>query len=378
MKGVMNADSMQTAKEILLQQNVLVKHIKSSHSKNKSVLSRQEVLNFTRDLNQLLNASLPLYESLKAIVEKSRHLKFHGIFVDLCDKIQQGERFSLALQAYPKSFSPIYISMVAAAEESGTLAVVFKEILRMLVQEDKLKKQLFSAMIYPMFLGFFCMGVITALFTFIIPSLRELLDGRDLHPFTQSILSLSDWMVANRWIFLPSLLMGLLLLILFFRHPKGKKFWQRVVIKIPIIGSMKLQSIMLKFCRTFSVLLANGVSIVKALDMASRVMGHFQFENLMIEAKERLIEGKKLSEVLAQSKLIPTLVTTMIATAEQTATLDQMLASLAEIYEADLDKNIQRFSSLIQPVMILILGLIVGLVLLSILLPLTDVTSFLN
>lgn len=377
-KGVVNADTLALAKESLQGRSIFITDIHPFHSKKIVHLSSRDVLGFTRDLGQLLGASLPLYDSLKAIVEKSEGQKGHQIFVDLCDMVKQGKSLSAALRYYEKSFSPVYISMVEAGEESGRLDRVFTELLRMLTKQEKLKKQLSSAMVYPLFLAAFCMVVVTGLFTFLIPSMRELLDGRELHPFTQSIVAVSDWMSGNIMWLLPSFLIAFLLLLVFFNRPQGKRVWESLTIRLPLVGKMQVQSIMLKFCRTFSVLLASDVSVVKAIELSSNVMNHHQFQEVMESARDKLIEGKKLSEILSRSRLIPKLVVRMLATAEETASLDKMLGSIADIYEEDLDKNIQQFAALIQPVMILLLGLIIGVVLLAVLLPLTDVTSFLN
>ncbi|MDN3504466.1 MAG: type II secretion system F family protein [Rhabdochlamydiaceae bacterium] len=377
-KGVVNADSLTEAKDSLKEQNIIVIGVNSYQSDKKLVLSKNEVLDFTRDLHQLLKASLPLYECLKAIADKGMESKNHTVYVDICDMVKQGKLLSYGLKQYSSSFSNVYVAMVESAEESGALASVFQELLRTLNQENKLRKQLSSAMIYPAFLGCFCLIVIIGLFTFMIPSMKELFEGRKLHPFTETVLAISDWITAYKFIIFPTFFAAIVGVVLYFKSYQGKRVWQRVILKLPLIGNMVTQSIMLKFSRTFSVLLTSGVPIVRAIEMASKVMDHYQFEAVILKAKDKIIEGKKLSAELSKSKLIPTLVVKMIATAEATATMDTMLASIAEIYEADLDKNLAQLSSLIQPIMILILGIIVGGVLLAVLLPLTDVSSFLT
>lgn len=182
--GVIHAEAMDEAQHALRNLDVFVVDISASTQKKAPILSRQEVLNFTRELFQLLNAALPLYESLKALADKAKGHKNHAVYLDICDCVKKGESFSKALSYYTQSFSSVYISMVEAAEESGSLASVFKELLQMLSKEDKLRKQLSSAMIYPIFLSVFCFIVIIGLFTFMIPSMKELLEGRQLHPFT--------------------------------------------------------------------------------------------------------------------------------------------------------------------------------------------------
>ena len=159
-----------------------VKIFSLSEKTKQSRLSDQLLVSFTRDLAQLLRAGLPLYESLVAIEEKYKTHKAHALFLDLCDKVKSGKHLSQALANYPKVFDQIYISMIASAEETGALASVFSQLEKLILRQQKLKKQLSSAMIYPAFLLSFCVIVINALFFFLIPSMQQLFEERTLHP----------------------------------------------------------------------------------------------------------------------------------------------------------------------------------------------------
>jgi general secretion pathway protein F len=377
-QGVINADSLLEAQKHLSFQNVLVTSLFAYTRHRKIHLKREQTLEFIRDLSQLVGASLTLYDSLKAIADKTEDEKSSAIFADLCDRVRQGEKFSFALKQYPKTFSQVLVAIIEAGEESGSLAAAFRELASMMQQEDKLRKNLSSAMVYPVFLSVFCLVVVMGLFIFLIPSMKDLFEGRPIPPFTAAVLNVSSWITSNLAFLITALSCCFFCIFSYFKWGKGKQHWQLVELKLPIIARLKKASAIVKFSRTFSILLASGTPVVKALEMSSRVMNQIKLEEIMNDATIELVRGKKLSEVLQKAPLIPPMVVKMIATAEQTAKLSEMLFSIADIYQANLEKDLQQFTSLIQPVMILLLGLIVGLILISVLLPMTDISSFIN
>jgi general secretion pathway protein F len=207
--GVIDADSFTSAKERLRRDQVMVVDLSLiDQAQKKLQLEPSLVLAFTRELTQLLRAGLPLYESLLTIEEKYRKHPSHPVFLDLCDRLKGGSSLSAALRHYPESFDAVYLSMVHAAEQSASLTTVFEQISSLLSKQQKLKKQLISAMTYPAFLGAFCFLVILSLLFFVIPSIQELFEGRRLHPLTEIVLSVSKFM--NQYAFV---LLGVILAI---------------------------------------------------------------------------------------------------------------------------------------------------------------------
>ncbi|MBM3200895.1 MAG: type II secretion system F family protein [Chlamydiae bacterium] len=377
-KGMINADCLEMAKERLKKQKIIVTSLEKQKIKGAiSNLSKASLLDFTRDIANLLSSGMPLYESLVIAEEKSLHSKEHPLFLDLCDQVKQGKKLSDVLAHYPKTFDSIYISMVRAAEESGSLADVFMQLTKVIARGEKLKKQMVGALTYPAFLCSFCLVVVVALFVFIIPSMQELLEGRRLHPLTECVLSISRFLsVYGNWIGLIFAVQALFLF-LFFRSRKGKEACKKGLLYIPLVKKMVSQAVMIRFSRTLGILLKNSVALPTALRLSAKVMDHPTFSEVVERAEKKIMEGKKLSMELGQSKWFAPMVVKMIATAEEVGKIDDMLLHIAEIYEEDLEKSLQQFTSLLQPIMLLLLGLIVGVVLLSVLLPLTDVSSFL-
>ncbi|MDX8430866.1 MAG: type II secretion system F family protein [Candidatus Algichlamydia australiensis] len=377
-KGIIDADSLGSAKERLLKQKILVTKLSQYErvQKKSHHLKPAQLLDFTRDMCGLLRAGLPLYESLATVEEKYRGQKCHGVLLDLADQVKQGSSLSTAMEKYKKSFSSLYVSMVAAAEESGAIENVFEELSSFLTRQQKLKKQIGSAMFYPAFLGSFCLLVLSALLFFLIPSLEQLFEDRQLHPLTAFILGLSHFLRAYKLILGTLLATAVVSICLLMKRPENKRSLQSFLLRTPVVSTIITEAVLIRFCRAMASLLTNGVSMVKALRLSRKVMGHPLFEELIEEAEGKMVEGKKISESLGSSKLMPPLVARMLAIAEETGSSAAALGNIAAIYEENLERNLARFTALLQPVMMLFLGLIVGLIVLAVLLPLTDMQSF--
>ena len=378
-KGIIDADSFEIAKSRLRSQKVMVVHLKAvAEEGEKIILTPNMLLSFTRDLGQLLRAGLPVYESLLTIEEKYRHNKGHSLFLDLCDLLKNGSTLSSALKKYPSSFDAVYLSMVQAAEQTSSLVAIFNQLSLLIARQQKLRKQLWSALTYPAFLGGFCILVILSLLFFVIPTLKELFEDRALHPLTEVVLSLSRF-VNEKWgVLLSFILASVGMIIIALKKERGKLIIQSYIFKIPLFKTVIVQAALIRFCRALSILLEGGVPLVTALGLSRRVMKLRLLEKIVENAEKKVVEGEKLSAMLKLSPLIPSLVTRMLSIAEETGKTSNMLYNIAEIYDEELEKNLSQMTSLFQPIILLILGAIVGLVLLSVLLPLTDVSSFIS
>jgi general secretion pathway protein F/type IV pilus assembly protein PilC len=375
--GVIDADSFNVAKERLRKQQILVTDLILLKSETHEItLPPPLLLLFTRELAQLLRAGLPLYESLVTIEEKYRKHKSHPLLIDLCDHLKGGSSLSTALKRYPKTFDRIYLSMVQVSEQSGNMAHVFSELAQLINRQQKLKKQLFSALAYPAFLGCFCVCIVCGLLFFIIPSMADLFEGRPLHPLTLAVLSISKW--ANTHIpFLLSSAVGLPLSAIFFwRRESTRLFVQQFSTKIPFLNSVILHASLVRFCRATSMLLTGGIPLHEALTLSQNVMKNLLLETAIKKVEVRIIEGQRLSAAFQADPVIPPLVTRMLATAEETGNMPEAFLSLAEIYEEEVEKHLAQLNTFLQPALLILLGAIVGMVILSILLPLTDVSSF--
>lgn len=378
-KGVIDADSLVMAKERLRREQVLITDISSlQEDKKKVILSPTQLLAFTRELSQLLKAKLPLYESLLTIEEKQRNAKNHALFVDLCDRLKNGYSFSSALSHYPETFNPIYLSMVLSAEQSSSLFEAFDQLTFLISKQQKLKKQLTSSLAYPAFLGGFCFLVVVALFFFVIPSMKELLEDRKLHPLTQTVLFVSNFLNAHGFLLLFSGIGFLSAAYVSSRSQIVRRKISEGLLRLPFCKKIILESALVRLFRTMTMLLSGGVPLVEALYFSRKSVGNCLLEELLSKTEKQVIEGKKISDLFSESAFIPPLVIRMIKIGEETGNMVGMMQSLAEIYEEELDKNLLQLVTFLQPAVLLFLGGVVGLVVLSILLPLTDVSSFIS
>lgn len=375
--GIIDAESHINALEFLNKKKILPIDLKPYVWKPKSLtLSRKELLFFTQDLSQFLQAGLPLYESLLALEERHQNTKNHAFFLHLCNQIKQGKALSQILKDFPKSFDIIYISMVGAAEKSGKLGQIFKELSVMINKSDTFTKKITAALTYPIFLITFCCIVLYGLFFFLIPSMQELLQGRNLHPVTEAVLEISHFLQEYKRLLGTGVLSTAVAIFCFFRSDMGKLNWQRLSLHIPFVKTLITESVLVRFCHTLSVLLDSNVPLIESLDYSKRVMNHCIFESVIDKVENSIIEGNKLSTEISKSKLFPSMAIRMIEVGEQVGNMGEMLQNIAEVYEKNLERTLQKITVLLQPILLLFLGIIVGTILLSVLLPLTDMSSF--
>lgn len=375
--GVIDADSYALAKEKLVKQQVMVTHL-AVHEKKEIILDRPLLLTFTRELAQLLQAGLPLYESLLTIEEKYRSHKCHPLFLDLCDRLKCGSSFSSILARYPKSFDSVYLALIKAGEEGGSLETVVQQLAELISRQQRLRKQLVAAFTYPSILFAFCLLVTIGLLVFVVPSLEELFEGRKLHPVTELVLGLSHWVNQYGLLFLISLIGVGFAASFYFRSESGKTSLQRTLLKVPFLKTLLTRSALTRFCQCSSLLIDGGLPLLDVLRLSRKSMKFRLLEEVIEGAEMRIIEGKSLSAELKNSPLMPTLVVRMLSIAEETGKMGHIFKKLAEIYDEELEKNLMQLSAFLQPALLMTLGVIVGLVVLSILLPLTDVSSFLS
>ncbi|MGD2169728.1 MAG: type II secretion system F family protein [Chlamydiota bacterium] len=378
-KGILDAPSINDVQKKLFEKKLIPLDIsllkKNALTKN---LSLKEILSFSRELAKLLSASLPLYESLVALEEKYRSQKIHPVIVDLCDQIQKGISFSKALESFSNLFDPLFRSIVKNSEQTGNLAEALHEASELIAKQLSLKKQVISTLIYPAILMGFSFVILLSLFFFVIPTLKDLFEDRNVHFFTKLILNLSAFLNAHVKFFFFSLFTIFCLIGISFFYRPLKNAFSKVLLNAPVLGKLTKKTALIRYCRAMSSLLEGGVSFMETLPLARKVMDHPLLESHFAKIESKILEGKSFSEQLLKIPYVPILMSRMVAIAEKSGKLPQMLRQIADIEDEDLRKNLLFLTSVLQPVILLVLGTIVGLVLLAVLLPLTDVSSFMN
>ena len=375
--ATIDADSLQDAKLKLIRRQIAAVEIHSLSAKQlKDRLSKSEVLNLTRELARLLHAGLPLFEALSTLEEKYLEQKAHRILLNLADMVRTGYTFSQGLAKHPATFDLLYVSMIANAEKTGTLTEALDELANLLNKQIQIRKQLIAALLYPAILCTFCLIVLSSLLFYVIPSLKELFDGRDLHPFTKIVFAVSMFACGAKgyiaFIFVG--LLGVTVSTLFI--PKWKAKILSFQYCVPFLKKLLAKVAIVRFSRATATLLEGGLPIIQTFDQARRVMKHPKLEKVVARAEELIAEGEAIHTPFENQPLVPPLIPRMISIAEEGGRLPFMMKQIAQIYEEELEKTLTHFTTVAQPVLLLILGVIIGFVLLSVLLPITDVSSF--
>lgn len=374
--GFIEAHNEREAKGVLRDQGLMVSQLSVKTAvTSKQNLKGENLLTFTMQLSQLVGAGVPLYESLVALEEQYRSEPFHRVILSLCDQIKAGSTLSDAMGNFPDSFDKLYRSMIMAGESVGALDVVFERLSHLLARQMKLKKQIGTAMIYPLILASFSLLIIAMLLGFVVPSIEGIFADRKLNGFTTLVLSLSHIARDYWWLYIPGIAGIITYVVMKLRSVQGRLWLERNTLKVPLLRTLVIQTAVARFCRTMGTLQQGGLPIIDSLRISRDVMRNVVLEEEVKEAEKKIIEGSSLSAELSRSKLIPTIVPRMLSVGEDSGSTVTMLNKLADMYEEELEKTLDRVMALAQPVILIFMGTIIGTVLLAILLPLTDVSA---
>lgn len=374
--GLIEAQDERDAKAKLREMGVMVISVgvKTGVSSRQN-LKGENLLTFTHQLSQLVNAGIPLYESLVAIEEQCRTEPYHRIVLSLCEQIKAGSSLSQAMSQYPDSFNKLYCSMIMAGESVGVLNIVLDKLTLLLARQNKLKGEITTALVYPAVLACFSLLIIVMLLTFVVPSIEGIFAERKLNGFTDFVLTVSRFFRRYWWLYIPVIAGIITYLVFKIRSPAGKLWMERNLLKVPVIRTLMVQTAVARFCRTMGTLQQGGLPMIESLRISRDVMRNVVLEEDVKKAEGRIIEGSSLGTELGKSKWFPALVSRMLAVGEDSGSTVAMLNTIADIYEGEVEKSLSRVMALAQPVILIFMGTIIGAVLLAILLPLTDVSS---
>lgn len=375
-KANIEAESIADAKDKIRELDVLLCRIEPfKGEKKKGKLSSEALCLFTNQLYQLLSSKIPLYESLKTLEEQTREETFHQTIVGICERIRKGSSLSDAMREFPESFSVLYYSLIAAGEASGSLERVLFSLNAFLQEQNKLKKDLYSALLYPAILLVLMALALVIMLGYVIPSIQVLFEEKTVPLFTQivfraSALFRSFGFEAFIGAVLISIAFGIQL-----KKEKTKIFLQTISLKIPIVKSFVLGTNLSKFSRSLATLLQGGIPLTGALDYALNTVENYRIRTIFQHCKERIVEGVDFSQEVLRYEEIPVLYSRMVKIGEESGRLSEMLFQLAFLYEEDTKRKIHKLVALLQPILLLSIGIFIGLILLSILLPLSDFGS---
>lgn len=333
----------------------------------------------TRQLATLMAAGIPLVESLGALVEQIEHKTLKTVFMQVRDRVNEGAALAEALSATGK-FDNLYISMVRAGEASGALDTVLARVADYLEDQVRLSGKITSILVYPASMLAFTLLVVALLVTVVLPQINGLLLslGGELPFFTRAIIAGSDFVTAWWWLMLLVLAGCLLAFRAFKRTERGRATVDRLILRLPVIGKVALIVSIARFTRTLSSLLAAGVSIIQALDIARHVARNAVVEEAVEDARISVLEGAPLAQPLKASGRFPPMVLTMIDIGERAGELESMLTKVAETYDEQVETTITKLTSLMEPLLILLMVVIVLFIIMATLMPLMSVTNSLG
>lgn len=382
-QGIVDAESVKAATEKLRKEGVYLSSIKeTSKGKARSFIpfkgvSSSELAITTRQFSALISAGLPLEASLAALSEQSEDQKLREVLTQVKDRVSEGSSLTNALKEHKNVFSNLYTNIVKAGEASGTLDIVLFRLADFLEKSSALKSRVRSALIYPIFMFLVGSGVLFFMMTYVIPRITKIFEDSDRSlPFITLVLISISSFFSNHYI-LVLLLIGAAVFMLtrFLRTEKGKRFIDRLILKTPIFGKLASMVAISRFTRTLGTLVGSGIPLLDALEIGEAVMGNSVFTDALKEVRVSVREGSTLAGPLRDSNVFPPLVTRMVAVGEQTGEMEQMFNKIADIYDLQVETTLSTLTSLLEPVMILMIGVVMAFIVFAILLPIFDLTS---
>ena len=337
----------------------------------------KEVSLFTRQFATMIDAGLPIVQCLNILTEQSENKLLRKTIRSIQRDVEGGSTLADALAKHPKIFDDLYVNMVQAGEAGGVLNTILNRVALFIEKATKLKKKVKGAMIYPSTIIAVAVIVVAILLIFVIPVFAELYGsmGKALPVPTQITINISNWFVAN-WYFMLGGLIGIVIAIrVYYQTEQGRMNIDQVMLRLPIVGDLLRKVAVARFSQNMAILLSSGVPILDGLAITARTAGNKVVERAIMDARVSISQGKTVAEPLRESKIFPPMVCQMVAVGENTGGLDGMLRKVAELYEEEVDDAVANLTALMEPMIMVILGVILGGLVISMYLPIFQMGS---
>lgn len=335
---------------------------------------------FTRELSAMVGAGVPLLRALTSLRDHGDSPALRKLLSGIIKDVEGGDQLGDALAKHPNTFNDIYVNMVRAGEAAGILDDILKRLAYQQEKNATIRKKIKSAMTYPMVLVGITVLSFFGLMLFVIPQIGKILTdlgGEDaqLPALTSFMLALSGLMINYWFIIIPLIIAGVIAMLRYVKTPVGKRILHTVVLKIPALKTIIMKIAIARFARTFSALIGAGVPVLEALDVTSRAVGNVVYEKSLTDAAKAVESGSTLSSEIEKNPLFPAIVPQMLAVGEETGQTDTILVKVADFYEEEVDVAIDGISAIIEPVMIVFMGVMVGLIAASVMMPIASLSS---
>lgn len=340
--------------------------------------STSEVAMMTRQLATLIGAGIPLFESLNALIEQVEKESLKRALTQVREQVREGTSFAKALEGHPTVFPPLYVSMVRAGEASGTLEGVLLRLTVFMENQAKLVGKVTAALAYPALMAIIGLGLISVLMIAVVPNVKDIFSSMDqnLPWYTSALIGTSEFASSYWWLVLLLLAGAVYGFRRWLRTPKGRLRWDTFVLGAPIFGKLIQMLSIARFARTLATLLSSGVALLSAMDIVRSVLGNVALEKVVADAIGSIREGQSIADPLKRSGRFPPIVIHMIAIGERSGQLEAMLENVANAYDSEVETRVQVLTSLLEPLMIVIMGGTVAFIAISILMPLMQMSEF--
>ncbi len=343
----------------------------------KKTVKSKTLMIFTRQLATLIDAGLPLLRGLNVLAKQEKDLTLRNTINSLADAVQGGSTFSESMAQHPRIFNKLYINMVKAGELGGVLELVLNRLAEFQEKAQKIKNKVVSAMAYPVIVLCIAMIIMLFLLTFIVPKFqsifKEMLNGKPLPALTQYVIDVSD-AIKSQWYWI---LGGFFLIIVVYKSvagtESGRAMIDKIKLRLPLFGDLLRKSSISRFSRTLGTLVTSGVPILQALNITRDTAGNATIADAVTKVHDAVKEGESIVQPLEASGVFPPMVISMVDVGEETGQLPEMLLKIAEVYDDEVDNAVEALTSLLEPIMIVLLALIVGTIVIALFMPLIDI-----
>jgi general secretion pathway protein F len=388
--GVIDANTAREARDKLRENRIhVVEMLESKGARGKKAAAfrpfqsryTSQISMYTRQLSTLLASGMPIAEALNALIEQIEHKPIETAFRDIREQILQGSSFGEALEKYPLYFSDLYVNMVKAGEASGEIDGILRRLADYLAMQNRIRSRVVAALAYPIVLVSIAITVVIFLLTFVVPKILDLLkkqQGSALPLPTQILVTVNEIIIGYWWLILLVIVSFVAAVRLFLASERGAMMWDRFVLKIPLFGSLIKKRSVAQFAITFAALLRSGIPALDALKIVRSVVRNRVLAETIREVHDRVLEGADISLPIKRSKFFPPMVGYMIATGEKSGELPEILERLASAYDEEVELAVQKIMSLVEPVIIVFLAFVVGGIILSVILPILQLSKSLG
>jgi general secretion pathway protein F len=348
--------------------------------KEREAADRMQVAVITRQMGTLLKAGVPLAESLAALVDQVEKPGLKRVLADVRGQVNEGSSLGDALSRHPKVFEDLFVNMVRAGEASGNLDAVLFRLAEFLEAQNRLRGKVTSALFYPIVMIVLGAGILGILMVSVVPKVTAIYaDTGKALPWNTQLLIVVSQIIGSYWFLVIPAILGIVAAFRAWKNsPSGRARFDRFWLKVPVMGNLARKVAIARFAKTLATMLASGVPLLRALDIVKSILGNTVLMKVVEDAKESIKEGESIAAPLKRSGEFPPIVTHMIAVGERSGQLEQMLENVASAYEVEVDLAIGRLTTLLEPMMILMMGGSVGFVLFSVLTPIMEMNEFVN